>query len=249
MILNNVLQRLEKINDFNLRIEHDTHTYYSNDQKFSSVSNFIKNFIVPFDTETIAERTAIKRGVKKEDLILDWERERDYSNWLGHQVHTWIENYYNKIIQELPTDLDVIDRINKFNIFYAKYLHKLTPIGIEKIVCLPEFKIAGTIDSLFWYDGKVYIIDWKTNKRIKTDKDRSFQNLLYPFEEYPENELNKYSLQQSMYALMLREVGIKVEAKLIFYIGKTETKIYKCKPFEEKLLYYLKENKNKLLCQ
>ena len=233
-----VLEKLSKFSD--IRLDEKTHTYYKGNQIYTSVSHINKRFIQDFDTDTITERTAIKRGVEKQDLIDLWEAEKNYSNWLGHFIHKWIEDYYNKIYRELPNDPHLINRINKFNNMFASHLHKLTPIAFEKIVYLEDKKIAGTIDSLFLFKGKLYMIDWKTNKKIKTDNDNHFNMLLPPFENEKENELNKYSLQQSMYSIMLERVGLKVEKKLICYLGETESKFLVCKDYENLLKEQIK---------
>lgn len=232
---------LERLSMFNgITLDEQTHTYYKDNKIYTSVSHKIKNFIEDFDTNTIAERTAIKRGVEKQDLIDLWEAERDYSNWLGDFIHKWIEDYYNKVYRELPNDPHLINRINKFNNMFASHLHKLTPIAFEKIVYLEDKKIAGTIDSLFLFKGKLYMIDWKTNKRIKTDGDLHYKMMLPPFGHQKENELNKYSLQQSMYSIMLERVGLKIEKKLICYLGKTESKFLVCKDYESLLKKQIK---------
>lgn len=104
-----------------------------------------------------------------------------------------------------------------------------------------KYNLAGTIDKLFLYDGKLIIGDWKTNKEIKTDNDWCFNKLLSPFDNIKENELNKYSLQLSIYAILLEEVGLEVSDFFICHIppNDLECEVYKCKDFRAEIRNYL----------
>jgi hypothetical protein len=64
--------------------------------------------------------------------------------------------------------------------------------------------------------------------------------LLFPFESYKENEINKYSLQMSLYALILEEADIHVDYSFICHIpSEGESQIYKLKDFRGELKTYL----------
>ena len=54
------------------------------------------------------------------------------------------------------------------------------------------------IDALFLYRGKIYIIDYKTNKLFTTDDNIKYpEKLLYPFSHLNKTHLNEYSIQDS----------------------------------------------------
>ncbi len=79
---------------------------------------------------------------------------------------------------------------------------------------------------LFLYRGKIYIIDYKTNKKFTTDKDLVYKEyLLHPFNKYYKTHLNEYSIQVSMYALILREWGIDVGGDICYILDQMKKKL------------------------
>ena len=83
-----------------------------------------------------------------------------YANEIGTDTHQWVEDYFNQIWKPIPSNLDLIHRINKFNKVFAKYLHRLEPIKFEVRIFSKKWNIAGMIDALFIYKGKIYILDY-----------------------------------------------------------------------------------------
>ena len=70
-----------------------------------------------------------------------------------------------------------------------------------------DWGIAGTLDALFKTDKGLVVGDWKTNARMKLTG--GYGKLKEPFETIDDNSLTKYSLQLSLYRLMLQAKGIK----------------------------------------
>jgi ATP-dependent exoDNAse (exonuclease V) beta subunit len=120
--------------------------------------------------------------------------------------------------------LDLLHRITKFQKIHAKQLHKLEPLAFEVRVFSPKWKKAGMIDSLFLYNGKIFILDWKTNKEFRTDSHPkgTYHKLLEPFDDFYENHLNEYSIQLSMYAAILEEWGFEIGGAYLVHIGPGE---------------------------
>jgi len=84
--------------------------------------------------------------------------------------------------------------------------------------------LAGTADAIFFWKGEVVVGDWKTNKKFTTDQDKCWDNLLPPFADLKDNHLNSYSIQLSMYRVMLEDIGIPTRAAFLCHIdmeGKT----------------------------
>ena len=155
-------------------------------------------------------------------------------------VHEYIENFYEEDSTELTEDEEANERIEKFHAIYESKLKPLQNIGSEIRVFSTKWKLAGTLDQLYLYDGAIIMGDWKTNKQIKTDKDWCFGKMLSPFNNLKDNELNKYSLQISIYRLMLEEAGIICDYGFICHIPSVgEAKIYKLKDFRAELRTYL----------
>ncbi len=242
-----ILEKLRTYDDDpNFHFDEPSHIYTYGDATFTSVTTFLSRFHKPFDKEFFSKRSAVKEGVSQQEILDRWQAKNDYSNMLGHSVHLWIENYYNGILQELPTNLDIIDRINKFNVIFSNHLHKLEHIKCEQRIFSKDKLIAGMIDTLFLYKGKVFLVDWKTNLRWTDDSNCTYKKLLYPFSEYWENQHNEYSIQQSLYAFILGELGIEVKAMYLCYIGPDAPgTMYKVVDMRPELRAYFKKEKSK----
>lgn len=245
-MINLLLKKLECFNDVEFKFNPEKHKYTYNGEEFISVTRFIERFHKPFEQKYWSNKKAEEAGVPQEWILEEWKKINDYANEIGTETHKWIEDYYNKEWQPLPTNIDVIKRINKFNILYANQLHKLHPLKFEVRIFSKKWKIAGMIDSLFIYKGKIYLLDWKTNKKYTDDnhKNGKFEKLLTPFEDCYKNHQNEYSIQLSMYALILEEWGFEIGGVYIVHIGPDdeEAKLYKSTDMREKLKIYLNEN-------
>lgn len=240
-----ILDKLESFNDESFKFDPVYHKYTYGGLPLISVTQFIARFHEKFDSDFWSKKKAKEAGKYQWEILTEWKELNDRSNVIGTGLHNYIENYYNKIYQEIPNDIDIVDRINKFNIAYVKYLHKLTPVKFEQRVFSKRFKIAGMLDALFTYNDNLFILDWKSNKSYNTDddKDGKYEKLLYPFQDYYKNHHNEYSIQLSLYKLLLKEVGIDIKVCYILHIGpNTDGKMHKAQDFTDILEKYLTEN-------
>ncbi len=237
-----LLKQLDCFNDIKFEFEPKNHIYTYNGEPFISVTRFIQQFHKPFDQDYWSKKKATEKGVPQDLILSEWKKLNDYANEVGTDTHQWIEDYFNKVWRQIPTNLDLLHRINKFNHIYAKQLYKLEPLKFEVRVFSKKWKIAGMIDSLFLYRGRIYILDWKTNKRFDTDENVKYKEpLLPPFNDYYKTHLSEYSIQISLYALILREWGFDVAGGYLVHIGPgdEEATIHKCIDFTEPLGKFL----------
>lgn len=237
-----IRKQLECFNEIEFKFDPKLHKYTYEGETFISVTKYIEQFHKPFDENYWSKRKAEELGIEQQELILEWRRINNYANEIGSDIHNWIEMYYKKLWQEIPSNLDVIHRINKFNKIHASYLYKLEPLSFEVKVFSKKWKIAGMIDALFLYRGKIYILDWKSNKDYTTDDNLSYkEKLLYPFDNYYNTHHNKYSIQLSLYSLILEEWGFNVGGAYIVHIGPGEedAKIYKSVDMRSELKNFL----------
>lgn len=241
-----LLQKLQCFSDPEFKFDPKKHKYTYLGDHFTSVTQFISKFHKPFETEYWSKKKADERGVSQEEIKKEWQKLNDKANDLGTATHQWIEDYYNQIWQPLPSNPDLIHRINKFNRVYAKHLHKLDPLKFEVRVFSKKWKIAGMIDSLFIYKGKIFILDWKTNKQFTHDEhDKgTYEKLLDPFDEFWKNHHNEYSIQLSFYALILEEWGFEVGGAYLVHIGpgEEEAELYKVRDVRHTLKKFLENN-------
>lgn len=241
-MVSSIVSQLNCFNDSNFKFDSKYHRYTYCGKQYTSVTKFISGFHKPFEQDYWSEKKAEEAGVPQEWILKEWKDKNDRANFVGHSTHEWIENYFKGVSQKLPSDLDIIDRINKFNIIFGKKLHKLTPVTFELRIFSKKYPLAGTIDSLFLYKDKLFIIDWKTNSRFTHDEhDRGrFEKLLNPFEELWKNHLNEYSIQVGLYSLILEEWGFDIKGSYLVHIGPdTDAHIYQAVNVVDDLRKYL----------
>jgi len=237
------LDKLKYFEDPNFIFDPKYHKYTYGGKQFESVTKFIQRFHKPFDQDFWSKKKAEETGVEQSEILEQWKKVNERANFIGTSTHNWIENYFNRVHQDIPVDLDVVDRINKFNLIYAEYLYKLIPLKFEQRIFSKKWKIAGMVDSLFLYKDKLIMIDYKTNKNFTTENSYG-EKLLEPFQDYDKCHLNEYSIQLSLYKLILKEIELDVKACYLLYIGPDfQAKIYKSFDFSEILNDYLTNEK------
>lgn len=239
-------EKFKCFDDPNFNFNPKYHQYTYNGRKYTSVTKFLENFHTKFDTEYWSKKKSEEYGIEQSELLKQWKEKNEYANFVGSSTHDWLESYFNQIYKPLPTNLDVIDRINKFNKIFATHLYKLDPVKFELRIFSKKYPIAGTLDSIFLYKNKLFIVDYKTNGDF-THNDHpngKYEKLLYPFNDFYKNHLNDYSIQVSFYALILKEWGFDVRGGYLLYIGPNDdAKFYKCENMVDKLESFL-ENFN-----
>jgi len=241
-MVSSIVSKLKCFDDPNFKFDPKYHKYTYGGRQYTSVTKFISSFHKPFEQDYWSKTKAEEAGVPQEWILKEWKDKNDRANFIGHSTHTWIENYFKNIPQQLPSDLDIIDRINKFNIIFGKQLHKLTPVTFELRIFSKKYPLAGTIDSIFLYNGKLFILDWKSNSEFKTDEHPKgrYEKLLNPFGNYWKNHLNEYSIQVGLYALILEEWGFDIRGAYLVHIGPdTDAQVYKAVNLTNELRSYL----------
>jgi ATP-dependent exoDNAse (exonuclease V) beta subunit len=245
-----ILSQLECFKDPLFKFDPFKHKYTYDGVVLQSVTNLVGTFHKPFDTEGKSLKKAEELGISQDEVKKQWQATNDRANDIGTLTHQWIEDYFNQKWSPLPTDPDLIHRINKFNKVFSKHLHKLEPVQFEVRVFSKDWKLAGTIDALFIRDGKLYIVDWKTNRKFTDDihKDGRWQKLLEPFGEFYKNHHNEYSIQLCLYALILKQWGIDVSGAYLVYIGPDEedAKLIPCKNMMPYIQQYFDNKKDSL---
>lgn len=231
------------------------HKYTYKGEVLPSVTGVLKEFSPPFDEDYWLERKAKERDVDVDVIRAEWDFKRDYACDLGTEVHEWIEDYYNQKWRKIPVEEDRANRIKKFVDIYVKRLHILIPLVQELRMWSIRWKLAGTLDALFIRqdikNNKTYLLvgDWKTNKEFTHDdmEEGCRSKLLEPFSHLYDNKLNNYSIQISIYRLMLEEHGIETDGGFLVHLGPDdqEPKVYKAKDLRAEIKKYLDENYGK----
>lgn len=168
----------------------------------------------------------------QQDILDEWAKTNADSCERGSKIHAELENKYlskkqcdmkkfglggkfevntNKSLMDRNTDLLDIER----GVFPEYLIYRNSADG--------KFKLAGQIDLLIKDGNDIYIIDYKTNKKLE---DKSFfdsRTKKSTMMKYPMNNLmdcNKvhYALQLSTYAWMLQKLNPNFVIKKLMLI-------------------------------
>lgn len=103
-------------------------------------------------------------------------------------------------------------------------------------------RIAGTFDMLYYQDGTdgqpqgFVILDYKTNANLASEYNRKYGKMLRePFNAMTEEDLSLYTIQLSLYALMLEDIGIPIIARRIVWLKDSEYQIVPLQNLSEQL--------------
>jgi ATP-dependent exoDNAse (exonuclease V) beta subunit len=250
--------KLNYFADPNFVFDEDLHSYYYLNPKtgrpiqtFRSVTNFISQFKPEFNSEMMAAVVAKKRGTTKQAVLNEWKEIADIAVNLGTRLHKWIEDYYNGTNPALPEDPILLDRVNKFLELHHSKLYKFRQIKQELRIFSRKWGIAGTLDDLLELNNQYYVGDWKSNKKFTTDeqKEGRYKKLLWPFEDMWDNSLNGYSIQLSLYRLILQEeAGFRTAGGFLVWIGpELKPEMHKIVDLRERLYEFLQKNNDNIL--
>jgi len=249
-------EKLNVFQDPNFIFEEESHSYFYSGKKFDSVTTFLKNFKEPFQRDYWIKEKARQRGVDPSVIETEWTGAANKSTKLGTNVHKWIEDFWSDRDPEMPENEEETERVIKFKELYEQKFKNLLPLKSELKIFSRKWRLAGTIDQpfLMWDEKKKKVLfligDWKTNKEFKHDdhpKGR-YKKLLRPFHTLFENQHNEYSIQISLYRLILEdELGIDTESGFLVHIGpEGPARIFPAKDLRGALRAYLDQNRSEL---
>lgn len=185
------------------------HKYYYNGIELTSVTKKLREIQKPFDREGIAARMASKNGKSVELILAEWDAKGEAARQKGTLVHEHIEKLLKDELPPQPTQFDFTSLNSQLlEMKTAEHLIKeklnwLKVSSVEMVIGDRAFGLAGTVDTLFFdpETNHYHIFDWKTGK-FSTDNE--WENLLSPFSTYPASKFHIYSLQISLYHLILK---------------------------------------------
>lgn len=173
-------------------------------------------------TDFLAEQKDASTEQLVEALVVKWKEDGDRASQLGTAMHRNIELSLN--------GLDFSDDSVEFQ-YYKNYLRECIE-GRNWLIYRTEWlvwtdlpvKICGSIDALFVDpEGKYRMADWKRSKRINY---HGFgKKGSPPFDHLPDCNFIAYSLQQNVYAEILRryyDIDVESMAIVICYPGNDD---------------------------
>ena len=185
-------------------------------------------------------------GISKSKELQKWRDSigEDVANWemrraakRGTATHNLIEQYMKG---ETPSERSVLP-LGMFRLI-KPYVDQINNIhALEKIMYSKKLTIAGQVDCIAEYNGKLSVIDFKTANK-----------------ERQESWIENYFLQTCAYAMMYEELyGTEINQLVILIAGEDGSMVpfvKERKPYEEKLglaiqgfyKHYEEMNKNKI---
>lgn len=225
----------------------ETHRYINTEtnRDYISGTTFLGKYKPKFDADKMAYFTALKRSksegrnITKEEILLEWEHNKNYACERGTGFHLAMENFikYGEVSEEYKKI------INNYSLVVSKTVQDITNVFSEIIFYLDEFEIAGTADICWEHSDDTFTIgDFKTNKQFRFYS--PYNNwLLPPIAHLAECEFNSYALQLSLYAYMCEKLtGKKCRGLLILWMNKDTGKFepIRCNYMKHEILMLLK---------
>jgi hypothetical protein len=214
-----------------IKFNADNHSYSSIDGEaidWISVTTLVSHFKKPFDAKKVAEKVSKSKkskwsGIDPNTIQQIWSNEADRSILLG----TWYHN-------QREIDLCSLASIEREGITVPVFkpsevtqgvkiapLQKLEPgVYPEHMVYLRSVGICGQSDLVEVVNGKVNIIDYKTNKEIKKESyvnwEGQSEKMLPPVDSLDDCNFNHYVLQLSIYMYIILKHNPKLKPGRIF---------------------------------
>jgi ATP-dependent exoDNAse (exonuclease V) beta subunit len=206
------------------------HSYKSIDAdgiQWVSVTSLVSNFKEPFDSKAVAQKVAKSKkskwfGISPEKIIELWDSESNRAITLGTFYHNQRESDICSLssIEKEGLPIPVYKPVEEGSVKKAPDQRLTDGIYPEHMVYLKSAGICGQSDLVEVYNSKVDIIDYKTNKEIKTESFKDWEGIskkmLFPVSHLDDCNFNHYSLQLSIYMYIILKHNPKLQAGDIY---------------------------------
>ena len=212
----------------------DGHYYLCNGKRVGiSTTGLIGQYENHFDSETISQQIANKKGISQQEVLEEWRIENLHSTIKGSMVHEfaqslWEGKKYKFDYLKVPKEIDIdrlksdIDKLIPQAInFYNDYKDMYELIGCEIYLGDEDFDECGATDQILYnkYTGGIAIIDYKTNKEIKRESYKH-KKMLIPLHKFDDCNYVHYSIQLSGYKFKFeKNTKLKVDETFIVYFN------------------------------
>lgn len=212
----------------------DGHYYLCNGKRVGiSTTGLIGQYENHFDSETISQQVADKRGISQQEVLEEWRIENLHSTIKGSFIHEFAQSLwegkeyifdYSKVPKEIDIDRlksDINKLIPQAINFYNDYKDMYELIGCEIYLGDEDFDECGATDKILYnkYTGGIAIIDYKTNKEIKRESYKH-KKMLIPLHKFDDCNYVHYSIQLSGYKFKFeKNTKLKVDETFIVYFN------------------------------
>jgi hypothetical protein len=209
----------------------DDHSYKSLDEeniKWISVTTLVSHFKKPFDAKKIAAKVTKNKKSKWygiDPVIIEqiWTNESDRSIILGSWYHDQRESDLCALasMEREGVTIPVFKPNEVKEGIKIAPLQKLDPgVYPEHMVYLKSAGICGQSDLVEVVNGKVNIIDYKTNKEIKKESYVNYEGIsdkmTPPVDSLDDCNFYHYALQLSIYMYIILKHNPKLKPGRIF---------------------------------
>jgi hypothetical protein len=208
----------------------DGHIYETLDEnlekdkiKWTSVTSFVGMFKPKFDSEAQSKKSSKNKrskwyGMTPKEILAAWDGESQRAIGLGNWYHDEREKRLLefKTIERDGTEVPIIKPIVDQNGIKIAPEQKLSEgVYPEHFVYLKSAGLCGQADLVSIVNGKINILDYKTNKEIKkkgfTNWEGITSKMYNPVSHLDDCNLKHYNLQLSLYAYIIKKHNPKLK--------------------------------------
>lgn len=210
------------------------HYYLCNGKRVGiSTTGLIAQYEQEFDSDTISQQVANKKGVSQKEVLKEWQIENLHSTIKGSFIHEFAQSLwegkeykfdYSKVPKEIDMNRlknDIAKLIPQAINFYNDYKNTYELIGCEIYLGDEDYDECGATDQMMLNKntGEIVIIDYKTNKKIEYESFRH-KKMLIPLQEFDDCNYIHYSFQLNDYKYKFeKNTNLKVSETFIVYFN------------------------------
>ena len=229
---NNIIKELQYFKG--IKFHEEQHFYTLNDYKFGiSATSLIETYGQEFDSDSVSQMVANKRGISQQEVLNEWKKENEFSCIKGSCIHLkaqslWMGTNYEIDYNTINNNIDKNRLKKEYDImskqainFYNDYKNMYDMIQDEFIVWSKEFDIAGSIDGIMYnkYTQQCCILDFKSNKDLQFES-KYHKKMKVPLHKLDDVNGQHYYIQLSIYKYLIEKyTNIKVDELFIVYFN------------------------------
>lgn len=203
--------------------DHSYKSIEADEIKWISVTSLVSSLKESFDAAAVAQRVSKSKkskwyGIAPDKIIELWNNESDRAVTLGTFYHNQREADICSLssIEKEGIPIPIYSPILDGEIKKAPNQKLTDGVYPEHMVYLKSIGICGQSDLVEVVNGKIYIIDYKTNKEIKKESFKDWEGvskkMLSPVLHLDDCNFNHYSLQLSIYMYIMLKHNPKYKA-------------------------------------
>jgi ATP-dependent exoDNAse (exonuclease V) beta subunit len=244
------------IRDKDIVFDEPTHVYTINgvSKGWISCTKFIHNYFPHFDADAVIKKMMASPkwpnnkyfGKSAEQIKREWNENGKNASVQGTALHLAIEQFMHGQINLIESSVQQTIEWKYFKNFWNDMKDDLVPYRSEWEVWSEEYKLAGSIDMVFYRKStdSYVIYDWKRSKEIKTTND--WEKGIGPLEHLPSSNYWQYTLQLNIYKWFLETYyGLKITELciVIFYPENSNYKLFRLNNMKDEVEAMLQDRK------